>query len=111
LTKESHWQTLIYPKTNATIQGVVLQIINCPYQGTAKRIYLQGNIIGLMALQLAPFWADNTRSQLPPRLKKRNYCQDSSCQRNFTRTFGKSTINHKLPFWDKNLPFLDRFYL
>ncbi|MCC5603296.1 helix-turn-helix transcriptional regulator [Nostoc favosum] len=70
LAKESDWQTLLYPKTNAAIQSVVLQIINCPYQGTAKRMYLQGKVIELMALQLAPFLADNTQSQLPPRLKR-----------------------------------------
>ncbi|AFZ59626.1 helix-turn-helix transcriptional regulator [Anabaena cylindrica FACHB-243] len=70
LDKESGCQTLLYPKTNAAIQGVVLQIINCPYQGTAKRMYLQGKIIELMSLQLAPFLADNTVSQLPLRLKK-----------------------------------------
>jgi AraC-like DNA-binding protein len=70
LAKESDWQTLLYPKTNPAIQGVVLQIINCPYQGTAKRMYLQGKVIELMALQLAPFLEENTPTQLPPRLKK-----------------------------------------
>ncbi|HIK06883.1 MAG TPA: helix-turn-helix transcriptional regulator [Trichormus sp. M33_DOE_039] len=70
LAKESDWQTLIYPKTNPAIQGVVLQILNCPYQGTTKRMYLQGKVIELMALQLAPFLEDNKVRQLPPRLKR-----------------------------------------
>ena len=58
LAKENDWQTLLFPKTNPVIIGVAQQIINCPYQGTAKRMYLQGKIIELMALQLAPFLAD-----------------------------------------------------
>jgi AraC-like DNA-binding protein len=94
LAKENDWQTLLFPKTNPVIIGVAQQIINCPYQGTAKRMYLQGKVIELMALQLAPFLADNERtnestlgrhfrgdgtryaeaspsvSQIPPRLKK-----------------------------------------
>jgi hypothetical protein len=41
LAKENDWQTLIYPKTTPAIQGVVQQIIDCPYQGIAKRMYLQ----------------------------------------------------------------------
>lgn len=70
LAKENDWQTLIYPKTNQAIQGVVLQILNCPYQGTTKRMYLQGKVIELMALQLAPFLEDNKVRQLTPRLKR-----------------------------------------
>ncbi|MFW9260964.1 helix-turn-helix transcriptional regulator [Nostoc sp. CALU 546] len=70
LGKESDWQTLIYPKTNPVIQSVVLQIINCSYQGTTKRMYLQGKVIELMALQLAPFLEDNKVRQLSPRLKR-----------------------------------------
>lgn len=62
LVKENDWQTLLFPKTNAAIQVVVQQIINCPYQGTAKRMYLQGKVIELMALQLAPFLEDNTQT-------------------------------------------------
>ncbi|MBW4642742.1 MAG: AraC family transcriptional regulator [Goleter apudmare HA4340-LM2] len=69
LAKENDWQTLIYPKTNPAIQSVVLQIINCPYQGITKRMYLQGKVIELMALQLAPFLEDNKVRQLAPRLK------------------------------------------
>jgi AraC-like DNA-binding protein len=70
LAKENDWQTLVYPKTNSAIQSVVLQIINCPFQGIAKRMYLQGKVIEFMALQLAPFLEDNKAKQLPPRLKR-----------------------------------------
>ncbi|MBD2164915.1 helix-turn-helix transcriptional regulator [Calothrix membranacea FACHB-236] len=70
LAKESDRQTLTYPKTNPAIQNVVLQIINCPYQGITKRMYLQGKVIELMALQLAPFLEETTVKQLPSRLKR-----------------------------------------
>ncbi|MBW4431891.1 MAG: AraC family transcriptional regulator [Pelatocladus maniniholoensis HA4357-MV3] len=70
LAKESDWQTLIHSKTNPAIQDVVLQMINCPYQGIVKRMYLQGKVIELMALQLAPFLPDSKLTQLSPRLKR-----------------------------------------
>ncbi|WP_339382008.1 hypothetical protein [Gloeocapsopsis dulcis] len=55
LAKDNDWQTLLFPKANAAIKGVAQQIINCPYQGTAKRMYLQSKVLELMALQLVPF--------------------------------------------------------
>ncbi|MEA5620086.1 AraC family transcriptional regulator [Cronbergia sp. UHCC 0137] len=70
LAKESNQQSLIYPKTHPAIQSVVLQIINCPYQGVTRRMYLQGKVIELMALQLAPFLEDHQVKQLPSRLKQ-----------------------------------------
>jgi AraC-like DNA-binding protein len=70
LAKESDWQTLLYSPTHPAIQGVVLQILKCPYQGITKRMYLQGKVIELMALQLAPFLEDHSVKQLPPRLKR-----------------------------------------
>ncbi|BAY91131.1 AraC family transcriptional regulator [Tolypothrix sp. PCC 7601] len=70
LAKESDWQTLLYSPTNPAIQSVVLQILHCPYQGITKRMYLQGKVIELMALQLAPFLEDHSVKQLLPRLKR-----------------------------------------
>ncbi|MFQ4144499.1 AraC family transcriptional regulator [Chlorogloeopsis sp. ULAP02] len=69
LAKGNDWQTLIYPETTTAIEQVTRQIINCPYHDTTKQIYLQGKVIELMALQLAPIL--NDQSQLPqlPRLK------------------------------------------
>lgn len=69
LAKENDWQTLIYPKTTPAIQGVVQQIIDCPYQGIAKRMYLQAKILELITLQLAPFLAKEAGLRSSPRLK------------------------------------------
>ncbi|MEM7712158.1 MAG: AraC family transcriptional regulator [Cyanobacteria bacterium P01_A01_bin.68] len=69
LNKGNDWQTLIYPQTTPAIQGVVQQIIDCPYQGITKRMYLQAKILELIALQLAPFLAEQGKQQASLRLK------------------------------------------
>ncbi|PSN12605.1 AraC family transcriptional regulator [filamentous cyanobacterium CCT1] len=52
LVQGSDWQQRFSPKMTAAIRLVVQQIIDCPFLGTAKRIYLQGKVFELMALQL-----------------------------------------------------------
>ncbi|MEG4508369.1 AraC family transcriptional regulator [Microcoleus sp. F6_B4] len=65
LVKGNDWQTLIYPETNAAILGVAQQIVNCAMQGILKRIFLQGKIQELMALQLAPVLMERGTRKLP----------------------------------------------
>ncbi|MEH2413559.1 hypothetical protein [Nostoc sp.] len=69
LAKGKDWQTLIYPQTTTAIQGVAQQIVSCPYKGMMKRMYLQGKVIELMALQLAPIFAEQSGLHYSPRLK------------------------------------------
>ena len=69
LAKGNEWQTLLYPKTTTAIQTVAQQIVNCPYHGMTKRLYLQGKVLEWMALQLAPFLAEQSGVQPSPRLK------------------------------------------
>jgi AraC-like DNA-binding protein len=69
LAKDNDWQTILFPKTTPAIQGVAQQIINCPFQGVTKNIYLQGKILELIALQLAPILENGDKKQTPPRLK------------------------------------------
>ncbi|MHC5672369.1 MAG: AraC family transcriptional regulator [Nostoc sp.] len=69
LAKGNDWQTLLYPETTMAIGGIAQQIVNCPYQGMTKRIYLQAKVLELMALQLAPILADRHGLQPSPRLK------------------------------------------
>ncbi|MGI2909402.1 helix-turn-helix transcriptional regulator [Tolypothrix sp. VBCCA 56010] len=69
LAKGDNWQSLIYPETTTAIEAVAQQIINCPYHGMTKRMYLQGKIQELMALQLAPILADQCGLQPSPQLK------------------------------------------
>ncbi|MBD2729528.1 helix-turn-helix transcriptional regulator [Nostoc sp. FACHB-892] len=69
LAKGNNWQTLLYPKTTPAIQGVAQQIVNCPFQGMTKRMYLQAKVLELMALQLAPILSAQDQLQRSPRLK------------------------------------------
>ena len=69
LAKGNDWQTLLYPETTTAIQGIAQQIINCPYEGMTKRMYLQGKVLELMALQLAPILSAQDGIQPSPRLK------------------------------------------
>ncbi|MEH1855144.1 MAG: AraC family transcriptional regulator [Nostoc sp.] len=71
LAKGNEWQTLLYPKTTTAIQTVAQQIVNCPYHGMTKRLYLQAKVIELMALQLAPFLAEQAGLQPQPRFRAR----------------------------------------
>ncbi|AFY49071.1 DNA-binding domain-containing protein, AraC-type [Nostoc sp. PCC 7524] len=64
LAKGDDWQTLIYPEITNAIEQIVKQMICCPYQGITKQMYLQGKVIELMALQLAPIL--NNQGELPP---------------------------------------------
>lgn len=69
LAKGDDWQTLIYPEITTAIAQVVKQMIHCPYQGITKQMYLQGKVIELMALQLAPILNDQGGLTPSPRLK------------------------------------------
>ncbi|MDM9382160.1 AraC family transcriptional regulator [Chlorogloeopsis sp. ULAP01] len=75
LTKGNDWQTLLYPETTIAIQGIAQQIINCPYQGLTKRMYLQAKVLELMSLQLAPIVAAQVGMQPSPRLKPKTITQ------------------------------------
>lgn len=69
LVRGNDWQTLIYPKTNPAIQRVTHEIIHCPYQGAAQRLFLQGKSHELMALILAPIIADQGNPKPPSQIK------------------------------------------
>jgi AraC-like DNA-binding protein len=68
--KGEDWQALIFPEATTAVDLVARQIINCPYEGMTKRMYLQGKVIELMALQLAPILAEQKKSQPSPRLRR-----------------------------------------
>jgi len=52
LVRGDDWQQVFSPKTTEAMRLVVQQIIDCPFLGTTKRVYLQGKVFELMALQL-----------------------------------------------------------
>jgi hypothetical protein len=69
LAKGNDWQTLLYLESNPAFQAVARQIIDCPYQGIMKRMYLQTKALEMMTLQLTPILADQGRLQSSPKLK------------------------------------------
>lgn len=48
---------------------ILYQILQCPYQGAIKQMYLEGKVLELTALQFAQFIEDDTSSQSCSRLK------------------------------------------
>jgi len=69
LAKGNDWQTLLHPKITTDVQGVTQQILNCPYQGITRRMYLLSKVLELMTLQLAPILASQKGMRSSPRLK------------------------------------------
>ena len=69
LVKGDDWQTLIYPKSNPSIQRVLQEIITCPYRGFEKRLFLQMKVHELMGLQLLSVLRDRGHVPTSTRLK------------------------------------------
>ncbi|MEH2451390.1 hypothetical protein [Nostoc sp.] len=69
LAKGDDWQTMLHPKKPTAVHSVAQQIINCPYQGITKRMYLQVRVLELIRLQLTPLLVDQGGVQPSPRLK------------------------------------------
>ncbi|MGV0028466.1 helix-turn-helix transcriptional regulator [Phormidesmis priestleyi] len=56
LMKDDDWQTVLPPQnTTSAMSAITQQILNCPFQGFTKRMYLQAKVLELLALQLAAF--------------------------------------------------------
>ncbi|MBF2098136.1 MAG: helix-turn-helix transcriptional regulator [Gloeomargaritaceae cyanobacterium C42_A2020_066] len=53
LVKQDDWQTLCFPKMTAGIRAIAQAILNCPFQGITRRLYLQAKSQELIALMLA----------------------------------------------------------
>ncbi len=52
LLRGDDWQRVFSPRVTREMRSVVQQIIDCPFVGMTKRLYLQGKVFELMALQL-----------------------------------------------------------
>ncbi|MEH2303244.1 MAG: AraC family transcriptional regulator [Nostoc sp.] len=69
LTKGNDWQTMLQPKKTAAINSAAQQIINCPYQGITKRVFLQARVPELLGLHLSSILVDQSELQPSPGLK------------------------------------------
>jgi AraC-like DNA-binding protein len=52
LVQGEDWQRAFSPKTTQAMRSVVQQIMDCPFWGATRRMYLQGKVFELMALQI-----------------------------------------------------------
>ncbi|MEO0375946.1 MAG: AraC family transcriptional regulator [Cyanobacteria bacterium P01_A01_bin.17] len=52
LPENCDWQKLFSTKTTGAMRVVAHQIFECPFNGGTKRLYLQGKVLELMALQV-----------------------------------------------------------
>lgn len=60
LIKDNDWQNYLAPTAiTPTMQMTLQQILHCPYEGITKKIYLQGKVFELLALQLEPLLKQN----------------------------------------------------
>ncbi len=59
LVQGEDWQQIFSTQTTAAMRSVVQQIIDCPFLGMTKRLYLQGKVFELMALQLDGIWGSD----------------------------------------------------
>lgn len=59
------------------MRAIVRQIVNAPYRGIIKKLYLQGKVLELLAMQLDPIAAEFNcsiaRSKLKPQTRDRIY--------------------------------------
>lgn len=73
LIKDNDWQTVFAPTAITPVMQITLQqILHCPYEGITKRIYLQGKVFELLALQLEPFLKKNKPKNDRDRLKPKD---------------------------------------
>ncbi|MEH2425842.1 MAG: hypothetical protein V7K48_34570 [Nostoc sp.] len=49
---------MLHPKKITAVHSVAEQIINCPYQGITKRMFLQVRVLELIRLQLTQMLVD-----------------------------------------------------
>lgn len=66
LLQDDRPQQVFSPQTTPAMRAVVQQIIDCPFQGLTKRLYLQGKVLELMALQLAQIPVDAAAQENAP---------------------------------------------
>ncbi|MEM9245150.1 MAG: AraC family transcriptional regulator [Cyanobacteria bacterium P01_F01_bin.153] len=109
LVQGDDWQNRFSPKMTETMRTVVRQIVDCQLFGAAKRIYLQGKVFELIALQLdgiakgdAPSSKTSPRSDTVARLHYaaeilRSRLEDPPCQIELARLvgIGHSTLSKR----------------
>ncbi|MEM8672890.1 MAG: AraC family transcriptional regulator [Cyanobacteria bacterium P01_G01_bin.67] len=58
IIRSNDWAESFFPKVTPSIWASVRQIINAPYRGATKKLYLQAKVLELLAMQLDPIMAE-----------------------------------------------------
>lgn len=65
LFKGDDWKTSLYPTVTLKMRSLAQQLLNAPYRGVAKRMYLQGKVFELLAMHLDLISAEQKLRNLP----------------------------------------------
>lgn len=69
LLKTNDWKTAWFPQVTPAMQLVAEQMMQCPFQGTTRRLYLQAKVFELLALQLSAVMENEGKTAPSPPLK------------------------------------------
>lgn len=58
LLKTNDWKTAWFPPVTPAMQGLAQQMLQCPFYGAARRLYLQAKVFELLAFQIDALQAD-----------------------------------------------------
>lgn len=89
LCKGQDWKASFYPKQTTAMRSLVQQLRHPPYQGAARRMYLQAKVWELLAMQLDLLMADQGMSLPSSGLKP-----DTIARLRYAREILTQTLEH-----------------
>ncbi|MEO1006265.1 MAG: AraC family transcriptional regulator [Cyanobacteria bacterium J06638_38] len=72
IIKQDDWVESFFPQVTPSILASVQQIINAPYRGATRKLYLQAKVLELLAIQLDPILLEFNRLPAESSLKSIN---------------------------------------
>ncbi|MBD2091502.1 helix-turn-helix transcriptional regulator [Microcoleus sp. FACHB-1515] len=69
LIRSNEWKASFFPKVTPAIRSIAQQIIDAPFRGGMKRLYLQAKVFELLTLQLDAVLSDRTQALPSVKLK------------------------------------------
>ena len=70
--RKDEWKESFFPEVTPLIRTLVRQIINAPYRGITRKLYLQAKVFELLAMQLDPIVAEFDCSAAKSALKSQS---------------------------------------
>ncbi|MGG6242422.1 helix-turn-helix transcriptional regulator [Nodosilinea sp. AN01ver1] len=69
LLKTDEWKSAWFPDVTPAMRAVAQQMLQCPFHGVTRRLFLQAKVFELLALQLDGMMSDQGTPPLPATLK------------------------------------------